>query len=41
MATIVKLPYGSWRAQVRRKGRYVTGTFLRQNDAEQRALQME
>jgi len=41
MAAIVKLPSGSWRAQVRRKGRYVTGTFLRQQDAKQWALEVE
>ena len=41
MAAIVKLPSGSWRAQVRRKGRYVTGTFLRQKDAQQWALEVE
>jgi hypothetical protein len=41
MAAIVKLPSGSWRAQVRRKGRYVTGTFLRQKDAEQWSLEVE
>jgi hypothetical protein len=28
-----KLPSGSWRAQVRRKGRYVSETFLRRDDA--------
>jgi hypothetical protein len=33
MPTIAKLPSGSWRAQVRRKGRYVSETFLRREDA--------
>ena len=41
MAAVVKLPSGSWRAQVRRKGRYVTGTSLRQKDAEQGAREVE
>lgn len=33
MPTIAKLPSSSWRAQVRRKGRYVSETFLRRDDA--------
>jgi hypothetical protein len=33
MPTIAKLPSGSWRAQVRRKGRYVSEPFLRRDDA--------
>jgi hypothetical protein len=33
MPTIANLPSGSWRAQVRRKGRYVSETFLRRDDA--------
>jgi integrase len=33
MPTIAKLPSGSWRAQIRRKGRYVSETFLRRDDA--------
>ncbi len=33
MPTIAKLPSGSWRAQARRKGRYVSETFLRRDDA--------
>ena len=37
MAAIVKLPSGSWRAQVRRKGKYVTATFLRRKDADEGA----
>ena len=35
MAAIVKLPSGSWRAQVRRKGKYITATFLRRKDADE------
>ena len=41
MAAIVKLPSGSWRAQVRRKGKYVTATFLRHKDADEWALATE
>jgi transposase InsO family protein len=41
MAAIVKLPSGSWRAQVRRKGKYLTGTFLRKKDAEEWGLKIE
>jgi integrase len=41
MAAIVKLPSGSWRAQVRRKGKYITGTFLRRKDADTWALEVE
>jgi hypothetical protein len=33
MATFVKLPSGSWRAVVRRKGRYISETFLQREDA--------
>ncbi|MGL5010778.1 MAG: hypothetical protein ACRC6I_12925 [Paracoccaceae bacterium] len=33
MPTIAKLPSGSWRVQVRRKGRYVSETFLRRDEA--------
>ncbi|PZV34446.1 hypothetical protein B5V02_32230 [Mesorhizobium kowhaii] len=33
MATYTKLSSGSWRIQVRRKGRYVSETFLRRDDA--------
>lgn len=33
MATFTRLKSGSWRAQVRRKGRYVSETFLRREDA--------
>ena len=41
MSVIVKLPSGSWRAQVRRKGKYVSDTFRRQRDAEEWALETE
>jgi integrase len=41
MSTIVKLPSGSWRAQVRRKGRYVSQSFARRRDAQEWALKME
>jgi integrase len=41
MASIRKLPSGSWRAQVRRKGRYIGETFRRHKDAEEWALAME
>lgn len=33
MPSIAKLPSGSWRVQIRRKGRYVSETFLRHDDA--------
>jgi hypothetical protein len=33
MPTIAKLPSGSWRVQIRRKGRYVSETFLRRDEA--------
>ncbi len=32
---------GSWRVQVRRKGKYVNETFLRRRDAEEWALEIE
>lgn len=41
MATFTKLKSGSWRAQIRRKGQYVSETFLRRKDAEEWALDME
>lgn len=41
MATFTKLKSGSWRAQVRRKGKYVNETFLRRRDAEEWALDVE
>lgn len=36
VATFNKLPSGNWRAQVRQKGRYVSETFKRRRDDEQR-----
>jgi integrase len=39
LATITKL--GSWRVQVRRKGKYVNETFRRRKDAEEWALEVE
>jgi hypothetical protein len=36
-----KLKSGSWRAQVRRKGKHVNETFLRRKDAEEWALETE
>lgn len=41
MATINRLKSGSWRAQVRRKGKYVNETFLRRKDAEEWAIDVE
>jgi integrase len=41
MATFTRLKSGSWRAQVRRKGKYVNETFLRRRDAEEWALDIE
>lgn len=41
MSVIVKLPSGNWRAQVRRKGKYISDTFRRQRDAEEWALETE
>ena len=41
MATFTKLNSGSWRAQVRRKGKYVNETFLRRKDAEEWAIDVE
>ncbi|MEZ5715625.1 MAG: hypothetical protein R3D85_10895 [Paracoccaceae bacterium] len=41
MATISKLPSGSWPAHVRRKGNYVSETFLRRGDAELWARSVE
>ncbi len=34
MATLFRLPSGRWRVQIRRKGRYISETFLRHQDAE-------
>ncbi len=41
MATFTRLNSGSWRVQVRRKGRYVSETFLRREDARQWATDTE
>ena len=41
MATFTRLSSGSWRVQVRRKGKYVNETFLRRKDAEEWALDVE
>ena len=41
MPVIVKLSSGSWRAQVRRKGRYINSTFRRKQDADEWALGSE
>jgi integrase len=41
VATFTRLKSGSWRAQVRRKGKYVNETFLRRKDAEEWALDIE
>jgi integrase len=41
LATVTKLNSGSWRVQVRRKGKYVNETFLRRKDAEEWALEVE
>ncbi|WP_323041678.1 hypothetical protein [Gemmobacter sp.] len=41
MATITKLPSGSWRVQVRRKGKYASETFLRRGDGEAWARAIE
>jgi isopenicillin N synthase-like dioxygenase len=38
MATFTKLPSGTWRVQIRRKGRYVSETFQRREDARRWAL---
>lgn len=39
MAVIVQLKSGNWRAQVRRKGQYASGTFLRKCDADAWAIE--
>jgi integrase len=39
--TFTRLKSGSWRVQVRRKGKYVNNTFLRRRDAEEWALETE
>jgi len=41
LATLTKLKSGSWRTQIRRKGQYVSETFLRRKDAGEWALDME
>ncbi|TIO23998.1 site-specific integrase [Mesorhizobium sp.] len=41
MATFTKLPSGSWRTQVRRKGKYASETFLLRGDAETWARETE
>lgn len=41
MAVITKLPSGSWRVQVRRKGCYASNTFKRRADADSWALEAE
>ena len=41
MATFTRLKSGSWRVQVRRKGKYVNDTFRRRKDAEEWALEVE
>lgn len=41
MASFTKLPSGTWRVQVRHKGRYVSETFLRKDDARRWAVEAE
>ncbi len=41
MATYPKLPSGSWRVQVRRKGHYISETFLKRDDARRWATGAE
>jgi hypothetical protein len=41
VATITRLKSGSWRFQVRRKGKYVNETFLRRKDAEEWGIDIE
>lgn len=41
MATYSKLPSGTWRVQVRRKGRYISETFLKRDDARRWAIETE
>jgi integrase len=41
VATFSRLKSGSWRVQIRRKGKYVNETFLRRKDAEEWALDIE
>jgi len=41
MATFLQLTSGNWRVQVRRKGRYISGTFRRRKDADEWSLDVE
>lgn len=41
MATFSRLKSGSWRVQIRRKGKYVNETFRRRKDAEEWAIDIE
>jgi hypothetical protein len=41
VATITRLKSGSWRVQVRRKGKYVNETFLRRKNAEEWGIDIE
>lgn len=41
MASITKPPSGSYRVQIRRKGRYASETFLRRDDTHRWACQAE
>jgi hypothetical protein len=41
VASITRLKSGSWRVQVRRKGKYVNETFLRRKDAEEWGIEIE
>lgn len=41
MATYSKLPSGTWRVQIRRKGRYISETFLKRDDARRWATETE
>ena len=41
VATFSRLKSGSWRARIRRKGKYVNETFRRRKDAEESALDIE
>jgi integrase len=41
MASLFKLPSGKWRAMIRRKGRYISDTFILRKDAEIWARRVE
>jgi hypothetical protein len=41
LASIQKLPSGNWRVLIRRKGQYVSETFIRRKDAEMWARRVE